>query len=176
MGVPGGSDGKESTCQCRRPRVDPWVGKIPWRREWLPIPVFLPGESHRQRSLSGYSPWSHKESDMTERLTLFPSVTNLKPSLSGSRGGDSWEAGVEFGSVGTIAFPSLFLSFALSPPCHPCPLNWPSHTVNVSGFPTDCRTGQQARYLSKILDSRWRISTLFQKKLNGFINIHSHPK
>lgn len=61
-------------------------------------------------------------------------------------------------------------------PCHPCPLNWPSHTVNVSGFPTDCRTGQQARYLSKILDSQWRISTLFQKKLNGFINIHAHPK
>ena len=38
----------------------------PWRREWLPTPVFLPGESHGQRSLAGYSPWSHKESDMTE--------------------------------------------------------------------------------------------------------------
>jgi len=51
--------GKESTCQCRRRRrhrFDPWVGKIPWRREWLPTPVFLPGESHRQRSLMGYSP------------------------------------------------------------------------------------------------------------------------
>ena len=38
----------------------------PWRREWLPTPVFLPGESHGQRSLAGYSPWGHKESDMTE--------------------------------------------------------------------------------------------------------------
>ena len=35
--------------------IDPWVGKIPWRREWLPTPVFLPGESHGQRSLAGYS-------------------------------------------------------------------------------------------------------------------------
>ena len=42
------------------------VGKIPWRRQWLPTPVFLPGESHRQRSLVGYSPWGRKESDMTE--------------------------------------------------------------------------------------------------------------
>ena len=40
--------------------------KIPWRREWLPTPVFLPGDSHGQRSLEGYSPWGCKESDMTE--------------------------------------------------------------------------------------------------------------
>ena len=44
----------------------PWVGKIPRRREWLPTPVFLPGESHGQRSLEGYSPWSCKELDPTE--------------------------------------------------------------------------------------------------------------
>ena len=50
-GIPGGSDGKESTCQCRRPRFNPWVGKILWRREWLPTPVFTPRESHGQRSL-----------------------------------------------------------------------------------------------------------------------------
>ena len=43
--------------QCRRPGVNPWVGTIPWRREWQPTPVFLPGESHGQRSLAGYSPW-----------------------------------------------------------------------------------------------------------------------
>ena len=48
----------------------PWVGKIPWRREWLPTPVFLPGEFHGQRSLGGYSPWGHKELDTTEQLTL----------------------------------------------------------------------------------------------------------
>ena len=40
-----GLDGKESTCQCRRPEFDPWVGKIPWRRAWQPTSIFLPGES-----------------------------------------------------------------------------------------------------------------------------------
>ena len=39
---------------------DPWVGKIPWKRERPPTPVFLPGESHGQRSLAGYSPWGHR--------------------------------------------------------------------------------------------------------------------
>ena len=62
---------------CRRPRFNPWVGKIPWRRAQQPTPVFLPGQSHRQRSLAGYSPWSHKESDMTERLILSLSHSNL---------------------------------------------------------------------------------------------------
>ena len=60
---------KESTCQCRsckRCRFDPWVGKIPWRRKWQPTPVFLPGKSHRQRSLADYSLWGCKELDMTE--------------------------------------------------------------------------------------------------------------
>ena len=42
---------------------DPWVGKSPWRREWQPTPVFLPGESHGERSLVGYSPQGCKESD-----------------------------------------------------------------------------------------------------------------
>ena len=65
----GGTSGKELTCQWRRRKrrgFDPWVGKIPWRRALQPTPVFLPGESHGQRSLAGYSPWDHRESDMTE--------------------------------------------------------------------------------------------------------------
>ena len=45
--------------------------KIPWRREWQPTPVFLPGEFHGQKSLVGHSPWGRKESDMTEGLTLY---------------------------------------------------------------------------------------------------------
>ena len=44
--------------------------KIPWRREWPPTPIFLPGEFHGQRSLAGNNPWNHKESDTTEPLTL----------------------------------------------------------------------------------------------------------
>ena len=51
---------KESACQCRRCRFNPWVRKIPWRREWLPPPVFLPGKSHGQRSLACYNLWGCK--------------------------------------------------------------------------------------------------------------------
>ena len=61
--------GKKSACQCRRHRrcrLDPWIGNIPWRRKWQPAPVFLLGEFQGQRSLAGYSPQGHKESDMTE--------------------------------------------------------------------------------------------------------------
>ena len=47
--------GKESTCQCRRPRFNPWVRKNLWRRKWQPSPVFLPGKSHGERSLVGYN-------------------------------------------------------------------------------------------------------------------------
>ena len=62
-----GSDGRVHL-QCRRRGFDPWVGKISWRRKWYPSPVFLPGESHGQRSLVGCSTWGCKESDTTERL------------------------------------------------------------------------------------------------------------
>ena len=61
---PGGARGKKPACQCRickRREFDPWVGKIPWRRAWQPTLVFLPEESHGQRSLDGYSPWGCKE-------------------------------------------------------------------------------------------------------------------
>ena len=46
--------------ECRSLGFDPWVGKIPWRKKWQPASVFLPGESHGQRSLVGYGPWGHK--------------------------------------------------------------------------------------------------------------------
>ena len=52
--------------QCRRLGLGPWVGKIPWRMNWKPTPVFWPGEFHRQGSLVGHSPWGGKELDMTE--------------------------------------------------------------------------------------------------------------
>jgi len=68
-GLPGGSVVKTMPNQGRRPRFNLWVGKIPQRRKWQPTPVFLPGKSHNQRSLAGYSPWDHKESDTAKRLT-----------------------------------------------------------------------------------------------------------
>ena len=60
---------KESACQHRRHGFHPWLGNIPWRRKWLPTPVFLPGKkSHKQRILVGCSPQGCKESNMTQRL------------------------------------------------------------------------------------------------------------
>ena len=56
--VPSVPSDNESTCQCRRYKrgwFNPWVGKIPWNRTWQPTPIFLPGESHGQRNLLGYS-------------------------------------------------------------------------------------------------------------------------
>ena len=54
--------------QCGRPGFDPWIRKIHWKRKWQPTPVLLPGKSHDQRSMVGYSPWGCKESDTTESL------------------------------------------------------------------------------------------------------------
>ena len=68
-GFPRGTSGKELACQGRRHkrcRFDPWVEKTLWRRAWQTTAVFLPGKSHGQRSLAGYSPWGHKESDTIE--------------------------------------------------------------------------------------------------------------
>ena len=59
---------KASACQYSRHRLDPWVRKIPWRTKWQPTPVFLPGESHGQRSLAGYIPWGCIELDTTDQL------------------------------------------------------------------------------------------------------------
>ena len=76
-GFPGGFSGEEPARQCRRPKrpgFNPWVGKIPWRREWLPTPIVLPGESHGQSNLVGCGPQGCKESDVTEAAQ--PTYTN----------------------------------------------------------------------------------------------------
>ena len=68
-----GARGKEPARQCRRLKrsaFDHRIGKSPWRRAWQPTLVFLSGEFHGQKSLVGYSPWGHKESDITEWLIL----------------------------------------------------------------------------------------------------------
>ena len=68
--------------QCRGRGFYPWVGKIPCSRKWQPTPMFLPGESHGQRSLVGYSPWTQKESDTTQGLN---NSNNNHLSMSTSR-------------------------------------------------------------------------------------------
>ena len=65
VNIGSGSDGRVCL-QCRRPRFDPWFGKIPERRKWQPTPVFLTGEFQGQKSLMGYSPRNRKVSDVTE--------------------------------------------------------------------------------------------------------------
>ena len=71
-GFPGGTSGKEPTCQgrrCKKPQFNLWVRKIAWRRSWQPTPVFLPGASHGQRSLMGYGPKGHTEFNIIKRLS-----------------------------------------------------------------------------------------------------------
>ena len=71
----------------KRPGFKPWVRKMPWRREWLPTPVLLPGKFHGQRSLEGYSPQGWKESDMTGQLILSLWLSKEMP---------RWHSGAEF--------------------------------------------------------------------------------
>ena len=67
---PGGSDDKQFACTAgSNCRFDPWIGKIPWRRNWQPTLISLPGKSHGQRIPVGYGPWGLKELHMTEPLT-----------------------------------------------------------------------------------------------------------
>ena len=78
--LPGWLSGKESVCQCRKSRrcgFDSWVRKIPWRRARQSTPVFLPGESHGQRSQAGYSSWGSKESYMTEHARMLVTEDQL---------------------------------------------------------------------------------------------------
>ena len=106
LGLPGGVSGKEPACQCtrrKRCRFYPWVGKIPWRRAWQTTPVFLPGESHSQRSLVGYNPLGGQESDRT-KATQYTGMNGSRGSLtflkwaalesenSLSSGGGQWQA------------------------------------------------------------------------------------
>ena len=84
QGLIDGSGGKESICNAgdaRHAGSLPMSGRSPWRRKWKPTPVFLLGKSHGQRSLAGYSPWGHKESDTTEHAcTVYFSIYFLSSS------------------------------------------------------------------------------------------------
>ena len=81
---------QESVClQCGRPRFNPWVGRIPWRREWQPTAVLLPGKFRGLRSLVGDSPWGRKELDTTERLRSLIQIVLLVGVLSCSAVSDS---------------------------------------------------------------------------------------
>ena len=80
---------------CRRPVLDPWVGKILWRRKWHPVPVLLPGKSHGGRSPGDYSPWGHKDWNTTEWLHFhFPFMPTLCDVFRGNKNsGSLWWTG-----------------------------------------------------------------------------------
>ena len=88
MGFPDGPVAKKSACQVQRCRMDLWVGKISWRREWQPTPVFSLGKSHRQRRLEGYSPWGCKRvghdwaTKQQQESSVFVTAKIKKPSQS----------------------------------------------------------------------------------------------
>ena len=87
-----------------------WVWKVPWRRRWQSTPVFLPGESHGERSLAGYNPQGHKELDMTEHAYTYIHICKIYSqwefavwhrsstgySVTPYRGGMTWEVGGRF--------------------------------------------------------------------------------
>ena len=96
-GFPGGTSGKEPACQSRRHKRHgfyPWVGKNPWRRAWQPTPVFLPGESHGQRSLVGHSPWGVSMELDTTKVTYDGRESQWTLRVGDGQGGlaccDSW--------------------------------------------------------------------------------------
>ena len=122
LAFPGGSSGKKPTCQGRRHEFHPWVGKIPWRRKWHPTPVFLPGESHGQRSLEGYSPWGGKKSDRTEHAPTWHLCLWYHMLWAGERGGQGscpFRLNLALSGCGSweTTGPARWL---LKPPCPSC--------------------------------------------------------
>ena len=130
FGLPRSLSGKESACKCRRHRrawFNPQVSKILWRRKWQPTPGFLPGKSHRESSLEGYSPWGGKRvrHDLIiyhQQIILSAFISGYKPMLAGKvRMRKFW------GGSGATLFTYLNLSFFI-------------YTENdKAGFPKDLR-------------------------------------
>ena len=86
LGFPGDSVIKNPPANAGDSRIAgsiPGSGRSPWRRSWQPTPVFLPGESHGQKNLAGYSPWGHKESDTTEQLSTHTDTSLQKTCRGG---------------------------------------------------------------------------------------------
>ena len=105
IGFPGGSDGRVYL-QYRRPRFDPWVGKIPWRRKWQPTPVFWPGKAHGWRSLVGYSPWGSQRVWHNRATLLLHLCDCVKWPL--------WKKGNHLGGCWTFKYSCYLSSLELS--------------------------------------------------------------
>ena len=86
-GLPRWLSSKESACWCKRHRFNPWVRNIPWRRAWQPTPIFLPRESHGQRSLAGYSSRGRKELDTIDCACTHTHTQDWREESKGRWGG-----------------------------------------------------------------------------------------
>ena len=145
MGFPGGASGKESTCPCRRHKrcgLDPWAGKIPWRRKWQPTPVFLPGKFLRQRSLMGYSPRDCNQIELSARTHMTLQHPNQSPNATVpagtlSQGHKNWLLAHERGWL-SLSWPPVLTSSPVltnSILCSFCLMSgnsFPSHTQTMT--------------------------------------------
>ena len=105
-GFSGGSDSKASIClQCRTHRFDPWVGKIPWRGEWQPTPVFLPGDSHGQRSLVGLQSMGSQRVGHDRETSTFACSHPSEHTWRGFQSSLAWRAGFASADMGTLIWP-----------------------------------------------------------------------
>ena len=116
LGLPGGAGGKEPACQYsrhKRCRFDPWVGKIPWRRERRHTSVFSPGESHRQRSLAGsIVPRVTKSRTWLEQRSMPISFCSLK-----SFPRNDWKYGLHFNKGGWVVLSKWFCPLSNTVKC-----------------------------------------------------------
>ena len=100
--------GKESACQCRRPRFNPWVGKISWSRKQQPASVFLPGNCRGQRSLAGYSPWSCKSvghelaTDSNNKLRMLLMIINHSVLFNSNKENESFSRNLQIMCTQTV--------------------------------------------------------------------------
>ena len=116
--LPGGANGKESACQCRRCKFSPWVRKITWSRKWQPTPVFLAGEFHGQRILVHYRTWGCKSVSHTH--TYSKCIENIEQNFP-----KCWE---KF-TPGTEILGDLFFFFSNTVMLESCSLK--GHIVTI---------------------------------------------
>ena len=139
--------------QCRRPRFHFWVEKIPWRREWQPTPVFLPGKSYGEMSLEGHRPWDRRvEHDWAANTYTQKGIAECAWTFNYPAHHKRWYPGPELIVWQRLAFKSLDSSVRTSPAERGCP-KWKPPTIlegsKISqGFPkeaTECDWQMAAR-------------------------------
>ena len=167
LGFPRWCSGKESRCQCRRHKrrgFDPWVRKIPWRRKWQPTPVFLPGKSHGQRGLVGYSAWGGEESDMAEQLNNNKSMVHLPPFLERQLPGDR-----DMHRLCSLMYPNAYATEGV---CERCPKDFLATELWELCTPT-CTFHQLSAVVLCIIDvlpiSQWGV-----EDVDGFTVLSLH--